>query len=145
MRFSWKPLKDGMQPSISIRGTPPLGLMRFSWKQCVCLHPYVRAPPLGLMRFSWKPTPLGSFFAFKICSLAPPLGLMRFSWKHLGQEEQLPSHTPPLGLMRFSWKLFDSPFHSQRWGTPPLGLMRFSWKPISPSLLPSFIRPPRLG
>ena len=59
MRFSWKPLLAN--DSLEFQwGAPPLGLMRFSWKQNMKTHRATQnqntnTPPLGLMRFSWKP------------------------------------------------------------------------------------------
>ena len=149
MRFSWKHRHCLQGETPKFQKTPPLGLMRFSWKRSLPSGFWDKncSPPLGLMRFSWKRdrTQLWSFGFFE----PPPLGLMRFSWKRLLLALRLPSRVlfpPPLGLMRFSWK---PPSRWRKRGffytPPPLGLMRFSWKHWAGHHPLRLRSPPRLG
>ena len=113
--------------------TPPLGLMRISWKHVAgrLIVSSIRSPPLGLMRISWKLSAPVKLSTTGFCSGAPPLGLMRISWKlhlELYDFRVILTVAPPLGLMRISWKrLSEQLMHPSR-STPPLGLMRISWK-----------------
>ena len=55
MRISWK--RQLSSEMILSDGTPPLGLMRISWKLIEFLQFFMYVtPPLGLMRISWKPS-----------------------------------------------------------------------------------------